>query len=128
MMAAFVLDAMTVNAVFQSALSNDICLTPGVMQDNARSHVRDFCSAQHLQLLSWPANSPDMSPIDHVWDLAGRRLARDPPSAASKDELLMQVIQAIWNSHPQADIQNLFDSMSRRIAALIAARGGYTKY
>ncbi|GFU81388.1 hypothetical protein TNCV_1380561 [Trichonephila clavipes] len=43
-----------------------------------RQTVRDFCSKQHMQLLPWPANSPDMSPIEHVWDLVGRRLARDP--------------------------------------------------
>ncbi|GFX63599.1 transposable element Tcb1 transposase [Trichonephila clavipes] len=72
-----------------------------------------------------PAYSPDMSPI--VWDLVGQRLTRDPRPAASKDELLLR-IQAIWNSLPQADIQNRFDSMPRRIAILIAARGGYTKY
>ncbi|GFV83968.1 hypothetical protein TNCV_1479701 [Trichonephila clavipes] len=89
--------------------------------------VRDFCSAQHMQLLPWPAYSLDMSPITHVWYLVGQRLARDPRPAASKDELLVR-IQAIWNSIPQADIQNLFDSMPRRMAALIAARGVYTKY
>ncbi|GFX70097.1 transposable element Tcb1 transposase [Trichonephila clavipes] len=68
-----------------------------------------------------------MSPIEYVWDWVGRRFARDPRPAASKDELFVR-IQAIWNSLPQADIQNLFDSMPRRIAALIAARAGYTKY
>ncbi|GFW11780.1 transposable element Tcb1 transposase [Trichonephila clavipes] len=80
-----------------------------------------------MQLLPWPAYSPDISPTEHVWDLVGRRLARDPRLAASKDELLLR-IQAIWNSLPQADIQNLFDSMTRDITALIAARGGFTKY
>ncbi|GFV17191.1 uncharacterized protein TNCV_3371551 [Trichonephila clavipes] len=54
-------------------------------------------------------------------------LARDPRPAASKDELL-QHIQAIWNYLTQAYIQNLFDFMPRRIATLIAAHGGYTKY
>ncbi|GFW66802.1 hypothetical protein TNCV_3783721 [Trichonephila clavipes] len=89
--------------------------------------LRDFCSAQHMQLLPWPAYSPDMSPIDHVWDLVDRCLARDPRLAATKNELLLR-IQAIWNSLPQADIQGVFNSMPRRIAAFIAARGGYTKY
>ncbi|GFX12109.1 transposable element Tcb2 transposase [Trichonephila clavipes] len=85
-------------------------LTPGVMQDNARPQVAktvlDFSSSQHMQLLSWPAYSLDMSPIEHLWDLVGRRLARDPLPAASKDE------QAIGNSLPQAYIQNLFDSIA----------------
>ncbi|GFT49568.1 transposable element Tc1 transposase [Trichonephila clavipes] len=108
------------------------CL-PGVtfQQDNARPNVaktvRDFCSFQHMHLLPWPAYSLDMSRIEHVWDLIGRRLARDLRPAVSKDELLLR-IQAIWNFLPKADIQNLFDSMPRRIAALIAARGGHTKY
>ncbi|GFX44889.1 transposable element Tcb1 transposase [Trichonephila clavipes] len=80
-----------------------------------------------MQLLPWLAYSPDMSPIEHVWDLVGQHLAHHPRPAASKDELLLRM-QAIWNSLPQADIQNLFDSMPRRIAARIAARGGNTKY
>ncbi|GFY18648.1 transposable element Tc1 transposase [Trichonephila clavipes] len=106
---------------------------PGTIfqQDNARPHVAktvgDFCSAQHVQLLSWPAYSPDISPIEHVWDYDGRCLARDPRPAASKHELLLRM-QAKWSSLLQADIQNVFDSMPRRIAALIAARGGCTKY
>ncbi|GFV13593.1 hypothetical protein TNCV_67961 [Trichonephila clavipes] len=108
-------------------------IIPGAIfqQDNACPHdakaVRNFCSAQHMQLFPWPAYSPDMSPIEHVWDLVGRRLARDPRPAASKDKLLL-CIQAIWNSLPQVDIQNLFESMPSRVAALNAVRGGYTKY
>ncbi|GFY20239.1 transposable element Tcb2 transposase [Trichonephila clavipes] len=70
---------------------------PGAIfeQDNARPRVaktvRDFCSAQHVQLLPWSAYSPDMSPIEHVGDLVGRRLARDPYPAASKNELLLRI-------------------------------------
>ncbi|GFW10672.1 transposable element Tcb1 transposase [Trichonephila clavipes] len=73
-----------------------------------------------MQLLSWHAYSPDMSPIEQVWYLVGWR---DPRHGASKDQLLLR-IQAIWNSLPQTDIQNLFDSMPRRTATLIVARGG----
>ncbi|GFU58772.1 retrovirus-related Pol polyprotein from transposon 17.6 [Trichonephila clavipes] len=75
-----------------------------------------IATAQHMQLLPWPAYSSDMSPIEHVWDLVGRRLARDPRPAASKDKLLLR-IQAIWNSVPQADIKNLFDSSTRGLLA-----------
>ncbi|GFX05073.1 hypothetical protein TNCV_3439351 [Trichonephila clavipes] len=50
-------------------------LTP---KENARSHivktVRDFCSAQHMQLLPWSAYSPDMLPIEHVWGIVYKRL------------------------------------------------------
>ncbi|GFX84998.1 transposable element Tcb2 transposase [Trichonephila clavipes] len=83
---------------------------PGAIfqQNNTRPHVaktvRDFCSTQHMQLLPWRAYSPVMSPIEPVRGLVGRRLARDPRLAASKDVLLLR-IQAIWNSLPQSDIQ-----------------------
>ncbi|PRD34954.1 UNVERIFIED_CONTAM: Transposable element Tcb2 transposase [Trichonephila clavipes] len=100
-------------------------------QDNAHpavaKTVQGFCSAQHIRLLPWSVYSPDMSPIPHVWYLVGRRLVRDLRPAASKDEFLMRM-QAIWDSLPQANIQNLFDSMLRRIAALTAALSGNTKY
>ncbi|GFW48577.1 hypothetical protein TNCV_4241581 [Trichonephila clavipes] len=68
-----------------------------------------------------------MSPTEHEWDLFGRCFARDPRPAASKAELLLRV-QAIWNSLPQANIQNLFDFTPCRIEALIAVRDDYTKY
>ncbi|GFT40623.1 transposable element Tcb1 transposase [Trichonephila clavipes] len=76
-----------------------------------------------MQLLPWPAYSLDISPIEHLWDLVDRLLSRDPHPAASKDKLLLR-IQVIWNCLPLADIQNLFDSMPRRIAV----RGVYAKY
>ena len=44
-----------------------------------------------MQLLPWLAYSPDMSPIDQVWDLVGKRLTRDPCTAASKDELWLRI-------------------------------------
>ena len=62
-----------------------------------------------------------------MWDLVVLQLACDPHPVALKDELWL-CIQAIWHSLPQADIQNLLDSMLRRIATLIAAHGDYTKY
>ncbi|GFS59081.1 transposable element Tc1 transposase [Trichonephila clavipes] len=63
------------------------------MKNNALPHVaktvRDLCSAQLIQHLPWLSYSPNMSPIEHMWDLVGRHLARDPRRAASKDELLL---------------------------------------
>ena len=84
-------------------------------------------STNHWWATSSAAYSPDMSPIEHVWDMVGRCLARNPRPTVTKDELWVR-IQTIWNALPQTGIQNLFDSMPRRVAALIAVRGGYTKY
>ena len=58
-------------------------------------------------------------------DLVDWRLPRDSLPAVSKFEIWL-LMQEIWTSLTQAN--NLFDCMPRRIRALIAARGGYTKY
>ncbi|GFV40808.1 transposable element Tcb1 transposase [Trichonephila clavipes] len=76
-----------------------------------------------MQLLPWSAFSPDMSPIVHVCNLVGRRLARDSCPVASKDELALR-IQAKGNFLPRVNIQILFDSMPRGIAVFTAERGG----
>ncbi|GFY07927.1 transposable element Tc1 transposase [Trichonephila clavipes] len=118
-------------AISYNGLTNLIRIEgiPGAIfeQDNARPRVaktvRDFCSAQHVQLLPWSAYSPDK----HVGDLVGRRLARDTYPAASKNEIWCVYKQYGILLH-KADIPNLFDSMPRRIAALIAARGSFIKY
>ncbi|GFV61161.1 transposable element Tcb2 transposase [Trichonephila clavipes] len=69
--------------------------TPGVMQDNVRPHVaktvRDFCSTQHMPPFPWTAYSPEVSPIEHVWDFVGRHLTLDLGPAASNDELLLRI-------------------------------------
>ncbi|GFY00331.1 transposable element Tcb1 transposase [Trichonephila clavipes] len=97
--------------------------------NNARPYVAktvpDFCSAQNMQLLPWPVSSLYILPIKHVWVSVGRRLVRDPRPVVSKDEIFLR-IQAICNSLPQADIQNLFNSIPCRLAALISAHVGYT--
>ncbi|GFW29687.1 transposable element Tcb2 transposase [Trichonephila clavipes] len=100
MRAAFMLEAMLVNSAFQSIRGAFF------QQDNASPHGCKDWSRLLLSLthgLFCFAYSSDMSLIEYVWDLVGRRLARDPRPRASKDELLLR-IQAIWNSLPQADI------------------------
>ena len=47
-------------------------------QDNARPHsarlTTDFLGQNNVQVLPWTAFSPDLSPIEHLWDQLGRRV------------------------------------------------------
>lgn len=105
--------------------------TATFQQDNARPHVarivQDFFFAHQIALLPWPPCSPDLSPIENVWSMIAERLARDTPPAATPDQL-WQYVEAAWNAIPQQHIQSLFDSMPRRVAAVIASNGGNTQY
>ncbi|GFV53059.1 transposable element Tcb1 transposase [Trichonephila clavipes] len=54
------------------------------MDDNARPHranIVDEClQSEDITLMDWLANTPDLIPIEHVWDILGRRIAaRQPP-------------------------------------------------
>ncbi|UYV80630.1 hypothetical protein LAZ67_19001136 [Cordylochernes scorpioides] len=71
-------------------------------------------------MLPWPPYSPDLSPIEHVWDIIGRRL-HALPQPRSEDEL-WQMVDREWRAIPQDAIRTLIDSLPRRVAACIAVR------
>ncbi|UYV68209.1 HMX3 [Cordylochernes scorpioides] len=89
-------------------------------QDNARPHTARISqqALQDVQMLPWPPYSPDLSPIEHVWDIIGRRL-HALPQPRSEDEL-WQMVEREWRAIPQDAIRTLIDSLPRRVAAYIA--------
>ncbi|UYV71386.1 hypothetical protein LAZ67_8002914 [Cordylochernes scorpioides] len=91
-------------------------------QDNARPHTARIIqqALQDVQMLPWPPYSPDLSPIEHVWDIIERRL-RALPQPRSEDEL-WQMVEREWRAIPQDAIRTLIDSLPRRVAACIAVR------
>ena len=100
-------------------------------QKNARTHVarvcKDVLQRQNIDFLPWPALSADMSPIEHLWDLLGRRVRQQRQQPRMLNEL-RQALAFEWQRLPQRLVRQLIGSMRRRCAALIAAHGGYTRY
>ncbi|GFV59281.1 putative transposase like protein [Trichonephila clavipes] len=92
----------------------------------ARS-IKAFLAEQNIPLLDCPGNSSDMNPIENIWELMKREVAKD--AITNKTQLLERIIH-VCNHHPQMQetVQSSIDSMPRRIEALIAAKGGSTKY
>ncbi|GFW18667.1 transposable element Tcb2 transposase [Trichonephila clavipes] len=105
---------------------SDIFMQDGAPCHTARS-IKAFLTKQNILLLDWPGNSPDMNTIENVWELMKREVAKDV--ITDKTQLLERIIH-VCNHHPQLQetVQSCIDSMPCRIEALIAAKGGTTKY
>ncbi|GFV29258.1 transposable element Tc1 transposase [Trichonephila clavipes] len=94
-------------------------------QDNAFLHTarvaQDFL--RHFQTLPWPAGSPDLSPVEHVWD----QLKRQMPLFHSAHDFELAV-QDFWDHLSQDNIRCIINSMPDRVVACIAAGSGPTRY
>jgi hypothetical protein len=81
-----------------------------------------------VQTIPWPAMSPDMNPIEYVWDFIARKINQRNPKCQNIDELRTAILQEC-NSSPQERLRRLVRSMTRSvITALHNKRGGYTRY
>ncbi len=98
-------------------------------QDLAPAHsskaTKKWLTDNNIQVLDWPANSPDLNVIEAIWDTMKRRMRNKKPTTS---EQLKQVIMESWDSITALDIDKLVSSMPRRVAATIRAKGDVTKY
>ena len=77
--------------------------------------------------LDWPAQSPDLNPIEHLWDELERRLRARPSRPTSVCDLTNALLEE-WSKIPINTLLNLVESLPRRVEAVIAAKGGPTSY
>ncbi|MCI4383874.1 hypothetical protein PGIGA_G00031770 [Pangasianodon gigas] len=71
--------------------------------------------------LDWPAQSPDLNPIEHLWDELERRLRARPSRPTSVCDLTNALLEE-WSKLPINTLLNLVDSFPRRVEAVIAAK------
>ncbi|GFW84329.1 transposable element Tcb1 transposase [Trichonephila clavipes] len=112
------------NPVF--ALQRHTTLTVGVREPFFNKTILGITwqvCLRTVTTLPWPARSPDLSPIEHIWDHLRWRVGH--PTSFNELEARLQ---QIWNEISQNIIQNLYASMPDRIASCIHARGGSTRY
>uniref|UniRef100_A0AAZ3P1Z3 Tc1-like transposase DDE domain-containing protein n=1 Tax=Oncorhynchus tshawytscha TaxID=74940 RepID=A0AAZ3P1Z3_ONCTS len=97
--------------------------------DNATSHtarsVQDFLQDRNVSVLPWPAKSPDLNPIEHIWDLLDRRVKARAILPRNVWELAGALVEECGNISQQ-ELANLVQSM-RRCTAVLNATGGHTR-
>lgn len=101
-----------------------------LQQDNARAHTahitQQYLQQQNIVTIDWPSLSPDMAPIEHLWDELGRRVYRQVSPANLQQ--LEAALTREWDLIPQNFLQRLVNSMRSRCQACLLAHGGHTRY
>ena len=98
--------------------------------DNAPIHTNkqtsQFFEQAQISVMEWPPQSPDLNPIEHLWDAIDcmTRLCM----AESNIESLYRCLQESWSNVSPHTLFNILQSMPNRINAVIQARGGHTPY
>ena len=76
-------------------------------------------------VMKWPPKSPDLNPIDNLWDTVEAKVRED--TVTSRNELRGEMLVA-WNSIDNNIIETLIYSMPCKIETVIKSKGGHIKY
>ncbi len=102
-------------------------------QDNAPCHKAQIISDWFLEhdneftLLKWPPQSPDLNPIEHLWDVVEREIHIMDVQPSNLQQLCDDIM-SIWTKISEECFQHLVESMPRRIKAVLKAKWGPTRY
>jgi len=100
-------------------------------QDNASIHgsasTMEFLLNNGVQVMEWPACSPDLNPIENLWGILVRNVYCDNKQYETVEELKSAVLRA-WSNVDGDCLGRLVESVPRRLIEVIKARGGQTHY
>ncbi|GFU82328.1 transposable element Tcb2 transposase [Trichonephila clavipes] len=101
------------------------------MDDNATCHrtlaVQDCLDSEGIQRLVWPTRFPDLNPIENVWDALGRQVSgrNNPPT---NKNTLIRALTEEWDKLPRQLLDNVVQSMVRRVECCITLHCGHIPY
>ena len=109
----------------------DICMPQDwiFQQDNDPKHtskvVKKWFQENNVEVLDWPAQSPDINPIENLWEIVDQQIDRS--NIHGKAQLFQEITRA-WEAISLDVIVRLIESMPRRCQAVINSKGFATKY
>ena len=80
-----------------------------------------------ISCLPWPAQSPDLNPIEHLWDELERKVRRCDILSKNETELFNFLVEE-WEKIPLNVLEKLVDSMPSRLQAVCDGNGYPTSY
>lgn len=109
-------ESMPVNYIFQHDID----------PKHASKLVKKWFDTEKIAVLKWPAQSPDLNPIENLWEHLDRKVHELGP-IKNANEMFEKLTEA-WNAIDRRTIENLKQSMTRRMQAVLNAKGCHTKY
>ena len=80
-----------------------------------------------IKVMDWPSQSPDLNPIEHLWDHLSRSLKDRKVTITSRDHL-WEVLEKELKEENRDLCRKLIASLPIRIKSVLDQKGGYTKY
>lgn len=110
----------------ENEMENDLIF----QQDNAAIHVsrksRAWFEEKDIELLKWPACSPDLNPMENLWGILARAVYANKPPYKTVPDLFVAVCNA-WREIPQKILDSLVNSMQKRVIEVIECQGKQLK-
>ncbi|GIY36809.1 transposable element Tc1 transposase [Caerostris darwini] len=107
------------------SLQDDVIFMHDRSPIHTSRNVINWIDNKQLQVLDWPAKSPDLNPIENVW--AEMERLTNNRHVSTKEEL-WELIENTFSELLQEYIEKLIKSMPNRIRKVIESRGNWTKY
>lgn len=102
-----------------------------LQQDNAPIHtarlVKTWLQQEEIEVLSWPACSPDLNIIENVWGWLVKRIYEGGRQFDSRASLI-EAIEVAWQQLEVVYIRRLYESLPKRLCEVLEKSGGPTKY
>jgi transposase len=100
--------------------------------DNDPKHtaksVKEWLENQPFEVMKWPAQSPDLNPIENMWSLLKQRLYRDydrPPKGMCEH---WERIHQTWYKITKEECQKFIETVAERCRQVIKAKGYWIKF
>uniref|UniRef100_A0AAR2JEB8 Transposase Tc1-like domain-containing protein n=1 Tax=Pygocentrus nattereri TaxID=42514 RepID=A0AAR2JEB8_PYGNA len=120
-----ILETFLIPTVEEQFGEEDFIFQQDLAPAHAAKSTKDWFTKKQLEVLAWPANSPDLNVIENLWAIVKRKIRDRKPTTLDQ---LKQNIATAWEAVSAETCDKLVKSMPRRLQAVIQAKGAATKY